>query len=59
MLFSIAKLTLTIRLASFAGATIVSGDTAVAAGKTFDYVIVGAGLSGLTVGNKASLIGSS
>ena len=31
---------------------IVTNDTGVAAGKMFDYIIVGAGLSGLTVGNK-------
>ncbi|KAK1749758.1 hypothetical protein QBC47DRAFT_439789 [Echria macrotheca] len=32
----------------------VTNDTTVADGKSFDYVIVGAGLSGLTVGNKLS-----
>jgi hypothetical protein len=32
--------------------TVVTNDTAVAANQTFDYVIVGAGLTGLTVGNK-------
>ncbi|KAH8666906.1 alcohol oxidase [Xylariales sp. PMI_506] len=40
-------------------ATTVTNDTAIAAGKTFDYVIVGAGLSGITVGNKLSAAGFS
>lgn len=39
-------------LASVAGATLVSDNPALAADKAFDFVIVGAGLSGLTVGNK-------
>lgn len=39
--------------------TIVTNDTAIAAGKTFDYIIAGAGLSGLTVGNKLSAKGYS
>ena len=33
-------------------ATTVTTDRAVAANQTFDYVIVGGGLSGITVGNK-------
>jgi hypothetical protein len=33
-------------------ATLVTNDTSVAADKTFDYVIVGAGLAGITVANK-------
>jgi len=33
------------------GAT-VTNDSSVAAGKTFDYIVAGAGLSGLTVGTK-------
>jgi hypothetical protein len=33
-------------------ATTVTNDTSVAANKTFDYVIAGAGLSGIVVGNK-------
>lgn len=43
-------------LAALAGptrATIVTDQAAAVSGKTFDYVIVGAGLSGITVGNKA------
>ncbi|KAK5657553.1 hypothetical protein OQA88_3126 [Cercophora sp. LCS_1] len=39
--------------------TIVTNDTGVAAGKTFDYIVAGAGLSGLTVGNKLSSKGHS
>lgn len=35
-------------------ATTVTNDTSVAANRTFDYVIVGAGLTGITVGNKLS-----
>lgn len=35
-------------------ATIVTNATSIAANQTFDYVIVGAGLTGLTVGNKLS-----
>lgn len=35
-------------------ATAVTNDTSVAANRTFDYVIVGAGLTGITVGNKLS-----
>ncbi|KAH8898782.1 GMC oxidoreductase [Thozetella sp. PMI_491] len=53
--------TMRLRLLAFALAvslgvsgTTVTNDTAVAADKTFDYVIVGAGLAGLTVGNKLS-----
>ncbi|KAK4454486.1 hypothetical protein QBC34DRAFT_393518 [Podospora aff. communis PSN243] len=34
--------------------TTVTNDSSVAAGKTFDYIIAGAGLSGLVVGNKLS-----
>lgn len=34
--------------------TTVTNDTSVAASRTFDYVIVGAGLTGITVGNKLS-----
>ena len=53
---SLAKaLWLSLGLASIAvpvTATIVTNDTAVAADQTYDYVIVGAGLTGLTVGNK-------
>jgi choline dehydrogenase len=33
-------------------ATVVTNDTSIAANKTFDYIIVGAGLTGITVGNK-------
>lgn len=35
-------------------ATTVTNHTTVAANRTFDYVIVGAGLTGTTVGNKLS-----
>lgn len=35
--------------------TVVTNETAVAADKTFDYVIVGAGLAGISVGNKACI----
>lgn len=35
-------------------ATVITNDTLTAANATFDYVIVGAGLSGITVGNKLS-----
>lgn len=34
--------------------TTVTNDTSLAANRTFDYVIVGAGLTGITVGNKLS-----
>ncbi|KAB5540203.1 GMC oxidoreductase [Coniochaeta sp. 2T2.1] len=37
-----------------AGATLVTNDTALAAGQTSDYIVVGAGLSGITVTNKLS-----
>lgn len=40
-------------LAGLACATVITDDAAVVASKTFDFVIVGAGLSGITVGNKA------
>ena len=39
-------------LAACSLATLVTNDTSVAANQTFDYVIVGGGLSGITVGNK-------
>ena len=35
--------------------TMVTNDTDIAADKTFDYIIAGAGLSGLTVGNKVCM----
>ncbi len=38
--------------ANTTGATVVTDKSAVASGKSFDFVIVGAGLSGLTVANK-------
>lgn len=41
-------------LAGLAHATVVTNHTVDAANKTFDYVIVGAGLSGITVANKLS-----
>ncbi|KAJ3499291.1 hypothetical protein NLG97_g450 [Lecanicillium saksenae] len=53
----------TLKIASFVGvllatrgtsATVVTDKPSVADGKTFDFVIVGAGLSGLTVANKLS-----
>lgn len=34
--------------------TLITNDTTIAANGTFDYVIVGAGLTGITVGNKLS-----
>lgn len=37
---------------SLAGAVVVTDDTTIAADKTFDYVVVGAGLAGITVSNK-------
>ncbi|KHN95701.1 GMC oxidoreductase [Metarhizium album ARSEF 1941] len=46
-------------LASAVGATIVTDDAALASDKTFDFVIAGAGLSGLTVANKLSRQGHS
>ncbi|KAM7189607.1 GMC oxidoreductase [Rhypophila sp. PSN 637] len=39
--------------------TVVTNNTNIAAGKTFDYVIAGAGLSGLTVGSRLSAKGHS
>ncbi|KAM3562568.1 hypothetical protein ARSEF4850_002704 [Beauveria asiatica] len=44
----------TLLSANFAVATIVTDQSAVANGQTFDFVIVGAGLAGLTVANKLS-----
>ncbi|THH04060.1 hypothetical protein EW145_g5799 [Phellinidium pouzarii] len=41
-------------LAGAAAVTTITSDRAVAVNKSFDYVIVGGGLSGLTVGNKLS-----
>lgn len=41
-------------LVTLTQATVVTNDTSVAANQTFDYVIVGAGLTGITVGNKLS-----
>lgn len=46
-------------LVGIAHATTVTNDTTVAANNTFDYVIVGAGLSGITVANKLSSKGYS
>ena len=40
--------------ANTADATLVTDQSAVANGKEFDFVIVGAGLAGLTVANKVS-----
>lgn len=37
---------------SLSHATIITNDTSIAANQTFDYIIVGAGLTGLTVANK-------
>ncbi|KAK3356839.1 GMC oxidoreductase [Lasiosphaeria hispida] len=45
---------LALGLHRWASCTMVTNDTGIAAGKTFDYIIAGAGLSGLTVGNKLS-----
>ena len=42
-------------LAGSAAATTITTDRSVAVGKTFDYVIAGGGLAGITVGNKVSL----
>ena len=39
-------------LAGAVAATTITTDRSVAVGKTFDYIIVGGGLSGITVGNK-------
>ncbi|KAK8148784.1 hypothetical protein G3M48_009186 [Beauveria asiatica] len=44
----------TLLSANFAVATIVTDQSAIANGQTFDFVIVGAGLAGLTVANKLS-----
>ncbi|KAL1858857.1 hypothetical protein Daus18300_009855 [Diaporthe australafricana] len=41
-------------LAASVQATTVTNDTSVAANRTFDYVVVGAGLTGITVANKLS-----
>ncbi|KUI66221.1 Glucose oxidase [Cytospora mali] len=41
-------------LGTLTKATMVTNDTSIAANQTFDYVIVGAGLTGITVGNKLS-----
>jgi choline dehydrogenase len=41
-------------LAGAASATVITSDRTVAVNQTFDYVIVGAGLTGITVGNKVS-----
>lgn len=42
--------------ASAAGATTVTDNAAFASNKTFDFVIAGAGLSGITVANKVRAI---
>lgn len=39
-------------LAPVSDATVVTDDSAVADGTSFDFIIVGGGLSGLTVANK-------
>ncbi|KAK3369924.1 GMC oxidoreductase [Podospora didyma] len=44
-------------LCGSASCTTVTNETSIASGKTFDYIIAGAGLSGLTVGNKLSAKG--
>jgi len=49
-----ALLALALGLYGWASCTTVTNDTSMAAGRTFDYIIAGAGLSGLTVGNKLS-----
>lgn len=41
-------------LAASVQATVVTNDTSVATNRTFDYVVVGAGLTGITVANKLS-----
>lgn len=41
-------------LAAVATATTVTDDPATVSDKTFDFVIVGAGLAGITVANKVS-----
>jgi len=40
--------------ASVSSCTVVTNDSSVAAGHIFDYIVAGAGLSGLVVGNKLS-----
>lgn len=42
---------------ALAQATLVTDQGTIAANKTFDYVIVGAGLTGITVGNKVGISG--
>lgn len=42
----------TLLAATFTIATVVTDQSAIANGQTFDFVIVGAGLAGLTVANK-------
>ncbi|KAM3461952.1 hypothetical protein NHJ6243_004564 [Beauveria neobassiana] len=44
----------TLLAATFTIATVVTDQSAIANGQTFDFVIVGAGLAGLTVANKLS-----
>jgi len=45
--------------ASVSSCTVVTNDSSVAAGHIFDYIVAGAGLSGLVVGNKLSARGYS
>jgi len=54
-----SKLLVVFGLCGLVSTTTVTNDTTIADGKTFDYIIAGAGLSGLTVGNKLSAKGYS
>ncbi|KAK0716385.1 glucose oxidase [Lasiosphaeris hirsuta] len=57
--FRRALFALSLGLQTWASCTIVTNDTAIAAGKVFDYIVAGAGLGGLTVANKLSSQGNS
>ncbi|KAK9793658.1 hypothetical protein AB5N19_04130 [Seiridium cardinale] len=55
----IVRISALLLICAFSHATLITDDVAIATNKTFDYVVVGAGLTGITVGNKLSGAGFS